>query len=100
MNIYQPSWENRLVKLRSVRKDHRERDGRSWLRKHSTYWRQQVSSKPEEGAVLCLCAHVLLMFVKLSRPRKYRDKELKQRIHRGTNIFGQKGKTAVSLATN
>lgn len=33
MNIYQPSWENRLVKLRSVRKDHRERDGRSLLRK-------------------------------------------------------------------
>lgn len=60
-----------------------------------------MSSEPEGGAVLCArSAQVLLMLVKLTRPCRYRVKELKQRTHRGTNNLGQKGETAVSLATN
>lgn len=34
LNIYQTSGEKRLVKLGSVRKDHRERDGQNWLQKN------------------------------------------------------------------
>lgn len=62
LNIYQTSWENRLVKLRNQKRSKGKRRTESVAEKGNTYWRQQVSSKPGMGAVLCaVCACGLLV---------------------------------------
>lgn len=58
LNIYQTSWENRLVKLRSVRKDHRERDGRSQWQKNVAHPGDGEWAASQSGllsCVLCVC---------------------------------------------